>query len=37
VIAFITEPRVIRKILEHLKNKSNGNRVPPHHATKAST
>ncbi|HEX9723685.1 MAG TPA: hypothetical protein VGC53_05320 [Vicinamibacteria bacterium] len=29
VVAFIIEPRVIRKILEHLNNKANSDRAPP--------
>ena len=29
VVAFITQPRVIRKILGHLKNKANRDRAPP--------
>ena len=29
LVAFITEPRIIRKILEHLNNKANGRRAPP--------
>jgi len=29
VVAFLTEPRVIRKILEHLKKTANGDRAPP--------
>jgi hypothetical protein len=35
-VAFITEPRVIRKILEHMKNKANAGRAPPHPPTKPS-
>jgi hypothetical protein len=29
LVAFITKPRVIRKILEHLKKTANRNRAPP--------
>ncbi len=29
VIAFITEPRVIRRILDHLKKKAHSKRAPP--------
>ncbi len=36
VLAFITEPRVIRRILEHLKDKSNRDRAPPFTATSTS-
>ena len=36
VVAFITEPRVIRKILEHLYNETNRGRAPPHPPTKSS-
>jgi len=36
VVAFITEPRVIKKILEHLKSKANVGRAPPHHPTSPS-
>jgi hypothetical protein len=36
VVSFITEPRVIRKILEHLKRKANGDRGPPHPQTSSS-
>ncbi len=34
--ASTTEPRVIKKILEHLKNKANAGRAPPHPPTKTS-
>ena len=33
VVSFITEPRVIRKILQHLGNKANRDRAPPRHVT----
>ena len=33
VIGFITEPRVIRRILDHLKNKTQAKRGPPASAT----
>lgn len=36
VIAFITQPRVITKILEHLKDKANRDRAPPLTATSTS-
>jgi len=36
VVAFITEPRVIRKILDHLNLKANGGRAPPLPPTKPS-
>ena len=29
VVVFITQPRVIQRILEHLKDKANGDRAPP--------
>jgi hypothetical protein len=37
VIAFITQPRVIRKILEYLKDKANRDRAPPQNVTKSTS
>jgi len=36
VVSFITEPRVIRKILEHLNHKADGGRAPPLAPTRRS-